>query len=804
MSNDLRYALRSLLKNPGPAVVALITLALGVGANTAIFSVANGVLLRPLPYPDAASIVQVSPTSPDDSRGNHSPADFLDLQRENRTLLKMAGYREEPITVSVNGREPVPIRGAMVTADYFDVFGVRPIAGRTFDGGALATEPLVVVSETAWTRYLSSDPSVVGRLILINGIAHTVVGIMPSSFDYPLGSHIWMLSPRLVPTPPVGLRGDLLANRDARYFSSVARLQPGVTLAQAQADLSALAEDLAERFPQSHARRGLAVQRLHERIVGDVRRAILLLLGAVGVVLVIACANIASLLLARASGRQREFALRAALGAGRARLMRQLLAESLLLGAAGGMLGVLAGGWAIGLLRNLLPSDTPRVDEIGLDVTVMTATMSIALLSAVLFGLAPALQLSRTNAASVLREGDRGSSAGRRRARTRAALVVSEMALTLILLVTAGLLTNSFLRLQRVDLGFNVDQVTLVGVALPQATYPTGLQQAAFYRAVLDGLEARPDIQSAAIVFPSPLDRSQASSTFNVEGLETLRDQPFASFASISPDYFRTLGIPLLSGRLFTNRDRDPAPAVTIVNAAFARRYWPAEDAIGKRVRFDEKDAAWMTVVGVVGDSRNLRLDQTPAPLLYIPIHQFPLPFMSIVARSAAGTGRVVSAVLGAVHAVDPELPIGRVRPLSDVVSASVAQPRFRMTLVMVFAAMALVLAAVGVYGLISYGVALRMREIGIRVALGAQPRQLLLPIIREGLMLALAGIAFGAIGSLAATRLLSGLLFEVEVTDPATFIAAAFALLGSALVASYIPSRRSLHVDPLIALRAE
>jgi putative ABC transport system permease protein len=806
MFNDIRYAFRGLLKNPGFTVTAIITLALGVGANTAIFSVVNGVLLRPLPYPDAGSIVQVWPTSPNDPRSNHSAGDFLDFQRRNRTLLELAAYREDPMTISVNGREPVSIRGAIVTAGYFDVFGVQPIAGRAFSAasGAEATEPLVVLNETAWTQQLSSDPTAVGRPIRINGVAYTVIGIMPRSFDYPARSHVWVLSPKPVPTPSVDVEGDLLENRDIRYFSAVARLKPGVTIAQAQADLSSIARDLAQRFPQSDARSAIALQRLRERIVGDVERVILLLLGAVGVVLLIACANIASLLLARASGRQQGFAVRAALGASRARLMRQLLIESLLLGGAGGVLGVLAGGWAIAFLRRLLPANMPRVEQIGLDTTVLTAAMSIALVSAVLFGIVPAFHASRTTGSSVLR-GDRGSSAGRHRARTRAALVVSEIALTLILLVTAGLLANSFVRLQRVDMGFSVEQVTVVGAVLPQAKYQNGQRQAAFYQAVLDDLEARSDIQSAAIVFPSPLNRSQASTSFTIEGREVARaDRPFASFTSISPNYFRTLGIPLLSGRIFTNRDRDPAPPVVIVNAALARRYWPAEDAVGKRIHFGEKDGDWMTVVGVVGDSRSLGLDQAPAPLLYIPMHQLPLPFMSIVARSAGGTAAVPSAVRSAVHAVDPELPVGTVRALRDVVSASVAEPRFRTVVVVSFAAMALALTAVGVYGLISYSVALRTREIGIRVALGAQPRQVLLPVIREGMVLALAGIGFGAIGSFAAARLLTGLLFEVEATDPATFIVAALALLATGLVASYVPSRRMLNVDPLTALRAE
>jgi predicted permease len=805
MSNDFRYGVRTLLKNPGFAAVAILTLTLGVGANTAIFSVVNGVLLRPLPFADPESIVQVWMTSPDERRTNHSAGDFLDLQRGNHTLQKLAGYRQDPVTISIDGGDPIGVRAIIVTADYFDVFGVPPVAGHTFSGMASgASEPVVAINEAAWAQYLGSDPNAVGRSIRINGVAHTVVGIMPRSFDYPDRSNLWVLSPKPVPPPSMDVQGDLLTNRDVQYFLGVARLKPGMSIAQAEADLSTVTKRLAQQFPKSHARRGVALQRLHEQVVGDVQRTILLLLAAVGAVLLIACANIASLLLARASGREREFAVRAALGASRGQLVRQLIAESLLLGAAGGVLGIVVGDWAISLLRTLLPAGTPRVEEIGLDATVMTVAMAIALLSALMFGIVPALHASQTDASGALREGDRGSSAGGRRARTRA-LVVVEVALTLVLLVTAGLLVNSFVRLQGVDPGFAVDQVTLVGAVLPTAKYPDGRRQVAFYEAVLENLDGRSDVPSAAMVFPSPLNRSQASSTFLIEGRDAARsDKPFASFASISPNYFRTIGIPLITGRTFTPRDRPPLPPVVIVNSSLARRYWPNDDPLGKRMRLGDDDEQWMTVVGVVGDSRSLGLDQAPAPMFYLPMRQLPLPFMSIVVRSAGGPAAVASAVRSALRAVDPDQPLGTVRPLRDIVKAAVAEPRFRTTLVGAFALMALVLAAVGVYGLISYGVALRTREIGIRIALGAQPRQVLLPVIREGLMLTLAGIAFGAIGSLAATRLLAGLLFEVEATDPLTFIAAALALLTTGLVASYVPSRRTLNVDPLTALRAE
>jgi putative ABC transport system permease protein len=484
--------------------------------------------------------------------------------------------------------------------------------------------------------------------------------------------------------------------------------------------------------------------------------------------------------------------------------LRQLVAESLLLGAAGGVIGIVVGAWATTVLRTLLPPGTPRVEEIGLDATVLIVAMSIALLSALAFGIVPALHASHTDASGALRRGDRGSSGGRSRARTRL-LVVAEVALTLVLLVTAGLLANSLVRLQSVDPGFTVDQVTVVGAVLPVAKYPDGPRRAAFYQAVLDHLDARPDVPSAAAVFPSPLNRSQATTTFAIDGRDpSLAEKPFASFATVSSNYFRTIGIPVISGRTFTDHDRAPAPPVVIVNAALARRYWPGGDALGKRISMGDDREGWMTVVGVVGDSRSLGLDRAPSPLFYIPMHQLPLPFLSIVVRSASGPAAVASAVRSALHAVDPDLPIGAVRPLRDVVKAAVAEPRFRTLLIGAFAMIALALAAVGVYGLISYGVVLRTREIGIRVALGAQPRQVLLPVLREGLLLTAGGIAIGAIGSLAATRLLAGLLFEVDATDPLTFVAAALVLLGTGLLASYVPSRRTLSVDPLSALRSE
>jgi putative ABC transport system permease protein len=809
MLNDVRYAFRTLIKHRGFTAVAVCTLALGIGANTAIFSVVNGVLLRPLPYPAPDKIVEVWSTTQERSKDNHAAGDYMDLHRGSRSLAALAGYREDAATIVTPGNDPVRLSSAIVTAEYFEVFGMPAAYGRTFNRAADAatSEPLVVLSDEAWRLHFRADPAVVGQRPRLNGVPHAVVGIMPAAFDYPAAARVWVLSPRPVPLPPIDVSGDLLEARDVRYFNAVARVKPDVSVSQASADLDRIVQDIARRFPETGSGRGILLEPLHQRIVGDVRDALLVLLGAVGLVLLIACANVSSLLLARASGRQREIAIRSALGAARGRIVRQLITESLLLGLTGGIAGLIAGSWAVALLVSVLPEGTPRVEHIGLDRTVAAVAIATSCVSALIFGLVPSLQASRASTSAVLRSGDRTATGDRRRTRTRSALVVAEVALTLVLLVSAGLLTNSFLRLQRVDPGFSVDQVTLVSLPLPQTKYSDGKLQAAFYQRLLEGIRQRAEIESAAILFPSPLQGNNANGGFSVEGQPapvSRADRPRASIGSISPEYFRTLGIPIIRGRDFTDRDRDPAPAVAIVNATLANRYFPGQDPIGRRLRFGDGGDDWITVVGIAGDSRNLGLDAEPNPLVYIPYHNFPLPFMNIAARSSAGPGAVASVVREQVKQLDAELPVDRVVPLREVVSESVAQPRFRTILIAAFALMATLLAAVGVYGLISYSVTQRTREIGIRMALGANPSQVMLPVVREGLVLAVMGIALGLAGAIAATRVLSTFLFGVEATDPATFAGVALLLLFVAFIASYIPSRRALRVDPISALRAE
>jgi putative ABC transport system permease protein len=808
--SDLRFALRTLTKNPGFAIVAVLTLALGIGANTAIFSVVNGVLLRPLPYPDPMGIVQIWPTSTAETKSSMAPADFLDFQRDNHTLLKLAGYRDDALTIAATEGGPVRVQGALVTVDYFEVFGTPAALGRTFNRAADAatSERLVVLSHTAWLQQFASDPQIVGRPIRIDSAPYTVIGVMPATFDYPSGSKAWILSPRPVPLPPIDVPGELLESRDVHYFQAVARLKPNITPDIARTDLDSISDDLGRRFPESNGGRSIALQPLHERIVGDVREALLFLLGAVGVVLLIACANVSSLLLARASGRQRELAIRAALGAARGRLIRQLITESLLLGAVGGGVGLLLGNWAIALLLTVIPEGIPRVDQIALDARVATVAILMSLASALLFSVIPALQASRADASLALRDADRTATGGRHRARTRSILVVCEIALTLILLVSAGLLLNSFLRLQRVDPGFRTDQVTLISLPLPQSRYPDGKRQTAFYRQVLEAMERRSEVQSAAILFPNPIEGRNANGTFTIEGQPVPKrgDRPFTALGSVSANYFQTLGIPIVKGRTFNDRDRDPAPAVAIVNATFARRYFAAQDPIGKRIRFGEtgNEDDWISIVGVVGDSHNVGLNEPPTPLLYLPYHTFPLAFMSIVVRSAAGSGTIASIARSELKPIDPDIPIDRIVPLHDLLDQSMAEPRFRTLLLVAFASMAVVLAAVGIYGLMSFSVVQRTREIGIRVALGAQPGQVVMPVVREGLLLALSGIGLGVIGSLAATRVLTTFLFDVRPGDVVTHVTVALLLLAVALLASYIPSRRAAHVDPITALRAE
>ncbi|MGB2716478.1 MAG: ABC transporter permease [Vicinamibacterales bacterium] len=799
-----KYAARTLLRSPGFFAIAVATIALGIAANSAIFSVVNGVLLRPLPFPDEERVVKVITATQQEKDGNHSAGDFMDLRQRNRTLAALAGFRNVMVGVAATAGNPILLEAAWVTPDFFDVLAAPTEQGRAFSAAdKSAGQALVVIGHDAAQQLFAVGTPAVGRTVRIDGESYTVAAVMPAGFAFPSRARLWMLSPLAVPPAPVDLK-DPLTNRDVQYFESVARLKPAVSLATAQQDLHAIAVSIQQEHPQTSGGRDLRALPIRDSLVGGVRDALLMIQAAVGLVLLIACANVSSLLIARATGRRRDLAIRTALGASRVQLIRQLLAESLIVGVCGGLAGLLVASWLVALLVRILPSGVPRIDAITLDTTVMVVTLVASVGSGILFGILPALQASRTRAVHAIKEaGTRGGS----RPRGRSALVVAEIALTLVLLAGAGLLANSFLRLQRVDAGFDPEDVTISYLMLPQSRYPKGADQTRLYRRLLDGLLARPELQAVGVGFPGPFNARNASGTFFIEGSPsaTRADRPFAHLAAVSGGYFAAMGIPLLAGRTFEERDVETAPPVAVVSASMARRYWPGQDPIGRRLRFDEDETnPWFTVVGLVGDVRQLGLRVEAPPLLFLPYAQFALPVTSVAVRSSLPQAAVTALVKSQLAAIDPDLPLGRITSLQAEFERNVDQPRFRAMLIGVFAVLALALAAIGVYGLISFTVTERTREIGIRVALGAAPRQVIVPVIREGIGLALAGIAIGLAGAAAAARALSAFLFGVGASDPLTFSGVALLMLFVAFVASYIPSRRASRIDPVLALRAE
>jgi putative ABC transport system permease protein len=800
---DVRYAFRTLRRAPGFTLVALITLAVGIGGTTAIFSVVDAILLRPLPYPESAAIVRVARTADDES---FSPADFLDYKKSARSFSAIAGYRQEVIDLTGRG-DPVRLYAFETTGGFFDVFGLPPIAGRTYSEKAdPPTGPrLAVISERFWEQHLGRDAAVVGSAIRLNAIPFIVIGIMPAAFEHPSRADLWILAPRDVPTVPIAVEGDLLTKRDVQYFHAAARLAPGVTVAQANAELRTIGDRLARAYPETNEGEAATVEPLQESLVGDVRNALLLLLGAVAFVLLIACANVASLLLARGAGRRRELAVRSALGASRGRLIGQLLTESLALAIVGGALGLLVAYWGVGLLLAVAPESIPRIREVALDPRVAAFGVGVSAMVGVVFGLAPAFQGARAEVVDALKDGGRS---GTSRTGLRSALVVAEIALSLILLIGAGLMLTSFARLRAVDPGFVVHSLVVASVPLPQARYDT-VAQARFYQQLHERVTANPVASRAALVFPQPFGGANAAGGYQVEGAaaRSRADRTVAQVNSVSPGYFQTMGIPLLRGRDLSFADSTDGQPVAIVNRTLAEREWPGQDPIGKRVAFgtpSEDPNAWITVVGVVADSRRSDLEGETPPAIYFALPQFALPFMSVVVRSDAGEAAVSRAVRDAVRSIDPELPIDEVRTIEQVLERVTGQPRFRAVLIAVFASVALLLAAVGLYGLISYSVAQRVPELGVRLALGATPSQVARLVVTQGLWLSLIGIGIGIAGALAVARVLQGLLYSISATDPVVYAALAALLLMIAALACYVPARRAMRIDPMTALRAE
>ncbi|PYS79346.1 MAG: ABC transporter permease [Acidobacteria bacterium] len=803
---DLRYGLRMLLKNPGFTAVAVIALALGIGANSAIFSVVNSLLLRPLPFEQPGRLVQVWEANP--QRGQTEvPAsfpNFADWRDQNHVFEQMVAYSDWSFNLT-GAAEPERIRSAIVSPTFFSTLGIKPILGRTLlpDEDQPGKDLSVVISQRLWQRRFNSDPNVVGKTVDLNGKSFTVVGVIAQTADLPGLSddtELWA---------PVS-QGFGFTNRRGHYLNVIARLKPGVGEAQAQADMNQIAAALSRQYPEANADRGVRIVPLQEQVVGDVRLALLVLLGAVVFVLLIASTNVANMLLARASSRRKEIAIRTALGAGRWRLIRQLLTESLLLALAGGTLGLLLALWGVDLLVAFGPSDLPRVKEVAMDGRVLAFTFAVSLATGLVFGLVPALQSSRPELNETLKEGGRSATGGASRRRVRSLLVVTEIALSLVLLVGAGLLLKSFFRLRAVNPGFNPQDVLTMQLDLHGPNYQKGAQLTAFHDQLLDRVKALPGVEAVATASAVPVapDAGFWHLSFAIEGqTPDPANRPVAFYNGVSPDYFRTMQIPVLRGRVFDEHDVKKAQGVVIINETLARKYFPGADPVGQRITLSDenpKEEDWATIIAVVKDTKPRELSGEPVAEMYMPYAQQPEVNMALMIRTTGRPDAVAAAVRREVLALDHDQPVYSVRTLPAVMSEAVATPRFRTSLLGLFAALALVLAVVGIYGVMSYAVAQRTHEFGIRMALGAQGRDVLKLVVGYGMALALAGVLIGLAASFALTRVMSGLLYGVAPTDPVTFACISLLLLAVALAACLVPARRAAKVDPMVALRYE
>jgi putative ABC transport system permease protein len=806
---DLRFAARTLIKKPGFTFVLVMALALGIGANTAIFSVVNAVLLRPLPYKNAERLVWIWGTNPKNDIDHEvaSLPDYQDWKTQNQSFELMAGYGNTRMTLTGTG-EPERFDGAYVTDGFFDVLGAQAEIGRTFtpEEDKPNHEDVAVISHALWQRRFGADPKVIGSTLNINGKAVTLVGVLPADFKHPKPDairpvEIWQ--PLGVDYSQQGRRGD--------YLNVIARLKPGVSIEQARAEMTTIASQLEQQYPDSNTGWSTLVIPLHERFVGNVRPVLLVLLGAVGFLLLIACANVANLLLARAAGRQREMAIRTALGARRSRIIRQLLTESLLLAITGGGLGLLLAMWGVEALVAFSPGNIPRLNEVNVDFRVLAFTFGVALLTGLLFGLFPALHASNPNLNDTLKEGGRGTTEGGRGGRIRRALVVAEVALALVPLVGAGLMVKSFIRLQEVNPGFNPDRVLAVEVYLPRTTYKEGPQATAFYRELLTKVQNLPGVESAGAIDTLPLSGGGNVFSFFIEGqtYQPTDKTPDAEFRTVTPEYFQTMNIPLLRGRLLSEQDGPNVPKAFVINDTLARRYFGNEDPIGKRMNLgDTQTPDWYTVVGIVQDTRHGSLAAEPYPQMYAVNTQIFQRSMTLVVRTAGNPAALIPAVRSTATAMDSSLALNNTRTMAQVIAQSVARPRFHMQLMALFAIVALLLASVGIYGVMAYSVTQRTHEIGVRMALGASSADVIRMVVRQGMTLTLIGVGLGLAGAFVIAQLiaslLSGLLFEVGNHDPLTFAGIALLLALVALVACLIPARRATKVDPMIALRYE
>jgi putative ABC transport system permease protein len=796
---DVRFGVRLLVSRPGFALAAALTLALGIGATTAVFGVVNGVLLRPLPYPDPTSLERVVQQDSPTNRIGISAADYLGLE-ELYGHGRVAAMLTREVTIS-GGGTPEFVRASFATAGFFDIVGVRPALGRAYQPGEdrPGGDRVAVISHGLWQRRFGASRDVIGRQVALDGASYTVVGILPPDFVPPMGgpADVW----------PV-LQIDTPKRRGPFFMRVIARRDPGVTVEQSTAALGGISREVQRRWGATDTKYTYVAVPLEEVVVGNVGPTLLVLLGAVGFVLLIASVNVANLLLARAASRQQEIAMRAALGATGSRLVRQLVTEGALLAVIGGIAGVALAAWGIDVLVALAPENLPRLDQIRIDARVLGFAVGCTALSTVVLSLFPAIHGLGRDLAGSLRSADKGGAEGPGRRRLRDMLVVAEIALALPLLVGAGLMINSFLRLKQVDPGFDAERLLLVRLSLPELRYPEWVPNVVgFYDEAWQRARALPGVRSASITSNIPLDAGGGTNDFELERYPTPRGEthPQAEFVQVSPDYFATMGIPVLEGRSLADSDVTDAAPVMVVSRAFARRHFPGESAIGMRLKTGGcTECDWTTIVGVVGDVKESGLDDDDAPAMYVPYRQEPSREMYLALRTDADPTALVSAVRRAVDDLDPELALSQVETMEDLMVSSTGRSRYWMTLLGAFAAVALLLAAVGVYGVTAYAVSRRTREIGIRVALGAGRRDIVRLVIRQGMLPSVVGIVLGLVASLALTRFVSSLLYGVSGTDPATFVAVVVLLTGVALVACYVPARRALRVDPLVALRYE
>ena len=799
---DVRVGVRSLVHSPVFSVVTVLSLALGIGANTAIFSVVNGLLLQPLPYPESDRIVDVWHTPPQQSfpgldRFSVSPANYLDWKAQGTNFEQMAIYLHTGFSLTTSN-DPVPLIGAAVSSDFFSVLRTNATLGRTFtsDEERPGRDQVVVIGHGLWQRAFGANPAIIGQPVIINSRSFTVVGIMPEGFEFPREADLWV---------PLAWDDKERQIRSIHDYLVIARLRQNVSLDQAQAEMSTISSRLEQQYPAENKGWGAVVVPFREDLVGDIRLALLVLFCAVGFVLLIACANVANLMLARGANRQKEIAVRIALGAGRARLVRQLLTESVLLAATGGVLGLLLAVWGSKMLVRL--GGLPNSGDIGVDTWALGFTLLVSFGAGIIIGIVPALQFTRTNISDSLKQGSGRTGGSPMKQHTRKALVISEVALSLVLLIGAGLMIRSFWKLQNIDPGFDTSNALTMSVALTPIRYSEPHQQLAFLDRAIEQIRAVPGVVSVGATTTVPLAGGGSTQPFSIESRPTgaVAEQPMAQTRYITPDYFRAIGIPLRRGRLFNEHDRDNSVPVVIISEAMARRFWPGENPIGKRLTpsFHLEQGA-REIVGIVGDVKASGLDGDSSAMMYLPYKQSPRPYMSFVVRTASNPEGLVQPVSKAIYSIDKEQALTDVQTLEQVLTKSLSGRRFNMTLLLAFAGVALMLAAVGVYGVMNYTVTLRRRELGIRMALGAGKMDVLRLVLGQGLTLTLVGVGAGLISAYALTRLMASLLYGVTATDYLTFVSVSAMLIAVGVAASYVPARRATKVSPTIALRTE